>query len=123
MSRCSRPRKDIEDPGISPLMYGRSAYRPLMRPRSPSCLSLRPVTRVRFPPPLSPATTIRSASTFKLAALATNHFSPDMQSLSPAGNGGTSGTEEGTIEFLKSTMTTATPFAAMSLPQPRYIPS
>ena len=28
-------------------------------PRSPSCLSLRPVASVRFPPPLSPATMMR----------------------------------------------------------------
>ncbi len=31
-----------------------------MRPRSPSCLSLRPVASVRLPPPLSPATMMRS---------------------------------------------------------------
>ena len=31
--------------------------------------------------------------------------------------------EEGTTELRKSTMTTATPLAAISLPQPRYIPS
>ena len=49
--------------------------------------------------------------------------SPDTQSFSPAGNGATSGAEEATTQLRKSTMTTATPLAAMSLAQPRYIPS
>ena len=53
----------------------------------------------------------------------TTHFSPDTQSLSPAGNGATSGTDDGTTELRKSTITTATPLAAMILPQPRYMPS
>src|ERR1700727_1213783 len=99
--------------GHWPAMYGHIAYRPLMRPRSPSCLSLRPVARVRLPPPLSPATTMRAGSMPSCAALATTHFSPDTQSLSPAGKGATSGTDEGTTQLRKSTITTATPFAAL----------
>ena len=48
---------------------------------------------------------------------------PETQSLSPAGNGSISGADEATTQLRKSTMTTQTPLAAMSLPQPRYIPS
>ena len=40
-----------------------------------------------------------------------------------AGNGATSGTDEGKTELRKSTITTATPLAAMILPQPRKLPS
>src|SRR5215472_2903458 len=109
--------------GHSPRMYGHSAYRPLIRPSSPSCLSLRPVASVRLPPPLSPATTTRAGSIARCPALATTHFSPDTQSLRPAGNGATSGTDEGATALRKSTITTATPLAAMILPQPRYMPS
>src|ERR1700761_7582904 len=105
--------------GHWPAMYGHSAYRPLISPRSPSRLSLRPVARVRLPPPLSPATTMRAGLMPRWPALATVHFSPDTQSLSPAGNGATSGTDDGDTELRKSTITTATPLAAMSLPQPR----
>src|SRR6202012_5769470 len=85
--------------GHWPAMYGHSAYRPLTRPRSPSCLSLRPVARVRLPPPLSPATTMRPGSVPRCAALAAVHFRPDTQSLSPAGNGATSGAEVGETEL------------------------
>src|ERR1700760_2064245 len=103
--------------GHWPAMYGQSAYRPRTSPRSPSCLSLSPRARVRLPPPLEPDTVMRSGSIPRCAALAAVHFSPDTQSLSPAGNGATSGTDDGETELRKSTMTTATPLAAMSRPQ------
>src|SRR5215469_10027887 len=109
--------------GHWPAMYGHSAYRPLIRPSSPPCFSLRPVASVRLPPPLSPATMTRAGSILSSPALAMTHFNPDAQSLSPAGNGATSGTDDGVTELRKSTMTTATPLAAMILPQPRYMPS
>ena len=48
---------------------------------------------------------------------------PDTQSFRPAGKGATSGADEAVTQLRKSTMTTTTPFAAMCLPQPRYIPS
>ena len=66
---------------------------------------------------------IRAGSMARSAALATTHFRPETQSLRPAGNGATSGTEDATTALRKSTMTTATPFAAMIFPQPRYMPS
>src|SRR6185437_13926368 len=128
LCRSSRMPLFWDDDGHSgvghwPRMYGHSAYRPLIRPRSPSCLSLRPVASVRLPPPLSPATTTRPGSMLSCPALATVHFRPDTQSLRPAGNGATSGTDDATTELRKSTITTATPSAAMSFPQPRYMPS
>jgi hypothetical protein len=46
------------------------------------------------------------------------HFKPETQSLGPAGNGATSGSEEGKSALRKSTMATATPFVAIILPQP-----
>jgi hypothetical protein len=109
--------------GHWPLMNGAIAYRPLIRPSSPSRLSFSPVARARFPPPLSPATITRPGSMARRPALAITHFRPETQSFSPAGNGATSGTEDGTIALRKSTMTTATPLAAMSFPHPRNIPS
>ena len=57
------------------------------------------------------------------AALAMTHLRPETQSFRPAGKGATSGTEDGTTALRKSTMTTATPLAATSFPQPRYMPS
>jgi hypothetical protein len=51
------------------------------------------------------------------------HFRPETQSFRPAGNGATSGTEDGTTALRKSTMTTATPFPAMSFPHHRNMPS
>src|ERR1700761_708005 len=105
--------------GHCPAMYGHSAYRPRTSPRSPSCFSFKPRARVRLPPPLEPETVIRAGSIPRRAALAAVHFNPDTQSLSPAGNGATSGTDDGETELRKSTITTATPLAAMSLPQPR----
>src|SRR5262252_1964168 len=109
--------------GHCPAMYGHSAYRPLTTPRSPSRLSLKPIASVRLPPPLSPATIMRAGSIPRDPALAETHFRPETQSFSPAGNGATSGTDDGVTELRKSTITTATPLAAMSLPHPRYIPS
>src|SRR5580692_3837735 len=128
LCRSSRmPLFSVEDGhsgvGHCPLMYGHSAYRPLTSPRSPSRLSFRPVASVRLPPPLSPATMIRAGSMPRRSALATTHLSPDTQSSSPAGNGATSGTDDGDTQLRKSTMTTATPLAAMIFPQPRYMPS
>ena len=76
-----------------------------------------------MPPPLSPATTIRSGSMFSLAALAFTHFSPETQSFRPAGKGSTSGAEEAVRQLRKSTMATATPMEAMIRPQERYMPS
>ena len=104
-------------------MNGAIAYRPLIRPSSPSRLSFSPVAGVRFPPSLSPATITWPASIASRAALAMTHFRPDTQSFRPAGNGATSGTEDGTTALRKSTMTTATPLAAISLPQPWNIAS
>ena len=52
-------------------------------------------------------------------AFATTHFKPDTQSLRPAGNGPISGTEDGVSALRKSTIATATPRAAMILPQAR----
>jgi len=57
------------------------------------------------------------------SALPTTHLSPETQSFNPAGNGATSGTDEAATELRKSTMTTATPLAAISFPHPRYMPS
>src|SRR5580692_4503889 len=102
--------------GQLPAMYGHSAYRPLMRPRSPSRFSWRPVASVRLPPPLSPLTMTRAGSMPYFAALVTVHRSPDTQSLSPAGKGATSGSAEGTSELRNSTITTTTPLDAMILP-------
>src|ERR1700722_8199489 len=82
--------------GHWPLMNGAIAYSPLIRPSSPSRFSISPVARVRFPPPLSPATITRPGSTPSRAALAMTHFRPETQSFSPAGKGATSGTEDGT---------------------------
>src|ERR1700722_3168850 len=104
--------------GHWPAMYGHSAYRPLIRPRSPSRLSASPVARVRLPPPLEPATVMRPGSIPRCPALAAVHFSPDPHSLSPAGNGATPGPADGDPELRKSTIPTAPPLAAMSLPQP-----
>ena len=81
------------------------------------------MAKVRFPPPLSPATTIRAGSIPSSAAWAAVQRRPDTQSLRPAGKGATSGADEGVRQLRKSTITTATPLAAMSFPQPRYIPS
>ena len=86
---------------------------------SPSRNSLRPVARVRFPPPLSPATMTRDALMPNSAAFPATHFRPETQSLRPAGNGSISGTEEGVSALRKSTIATATPRAAMILPQAR----
>ena len=72
---------------------------------------------IRFPPPLSPAITICPLSIFKSSEFSCTHLIPDTQSLSPAGNGATSGAEEAHMQFLKSTMATATPFLAIHLPQ------
>ncbi len=77
---------------------------------------------VRFPPPLSPATMMRVPSTPSSSACACTHFRPDTQSFSPAGNGATSGDDDGTTQLRKSTMTTATPWCAMRRPQVRYMP-
>src|SRR5215467_6523269 len=109
--------------GHCPAMYGHSAYMPLMRPRSPSRFSFSPVARVRLPPPLSPATMMRDESMPRCSAFAATHLRPETQSFSPAGNGATSGTDDGVTLLRKSTITTATPLAAMSFPHPRYIPS
>ena len=56
-------------------------------------------------------------------ALACTHFRPETQSFSPAGNGATSGADDARMALRKSTMATATPSAAMILPQARYMPS
>ncbi len=77
-----------------------------------------PVARVRLPPPLSPATTMRLVSTPSAAALACTHFSPDTQSFRPAGYGATSGTDDGDTALRKSTITTTTLRLAMFFPQP-----
>ena len=71
----------------------------------------------RLPPPLSPAITMRAGSMFSAAALASVQWKPETQSLSPAGNGATSGADEGRSALRKSTITTATPWAAMIRPQ------
>ena len=92
---------------------------PLTMPISPSCKSFMLVARVRLPPPLSPATMRRDGSMPRLSAFAATHLRPDTQSLRPAGKGATSGTDEGDSAFLKSTIATATPCAAMILPQAR----
>ena len=67
-----------------------------------------PVAKVKFPPPLSPATTILVLSILKDSLFSCNHSTPEIQSFSPAGNGATSLTEEGIVAFLKSTIATAT---------------
>ena len=66
---------------------------------------------------------MRAGSIPSSPACSTTQCRPDTQSLRPAGNGATSGADDATTQLRKSTMTTATPLAAMSLPQPRYIPS
>ena len=90
-----------------------------MSPRSPSRLSRMPVASVRLPPPLSPATTIRPGSIPNREACSATHRNPDTQSFKPAGYGATSSAVEGSMELRKSTMATATPWAAMILPQAR----
>jgi hypothetical protein len=57
------------------------------------------------------------------SAWAMTNFSPDTQSLRPAGKGATSGADDGVWQFRKSTMATATPWWAMIRPQDRYMPS
>ena len=47
----------------------------------------------------------------------------DTQSFSPAGNGATSGADDGVRQLRKSTMATATPWSAMMRPHDRYMPS
>ena len=66
---------------------------------------------------------MRSGSIPISAAWATTQRRPETQSFNPAGKGATSGAEEATTQLRKSTMTTATPLAAISLAQPRYMPS
>ena len=51
--------------------------------------------------------------------LEATRFKPETQSLRPAGNGPISGTEDGVSALRKSTIATATPRAAMILPQAR----
>ena len=108
--------------GQLPAMYGHMAYSPRMSPSSPSRFSLSPVARVRFPPPLSPATIRWSGSMPSSPAWACTHLRPDTQSFRPAGNGSTSGTEDGDTQLRKSTIATATPWLAMSRPHDRYMP-
>ena len=62
---------------------------------------------------------IRFVSMLSVAAFACTHLRPDTQSFSPAGNGATSGTDDGESALRKSTMATATPCAAMIFPQAR----
>ena len=59
------------------------------------------------------------ASMFSESAFASVHLNPEMQSFSPPGNADNSLTSEGTIEFLNSTITTATFFAAIIFPHAR----
>jgi len=67
--------------------------------------------------------TMRAASIPSSSAWATTQRKPDTQSSRPAGYGATSGAEDGVTQLRKSTMTTATPFPAISRPQLRYMPS
>ena len=99
--------------GHAPRMYGQSAYRPLISATSPSRNNRSPVASVRFPPPLSPATTIWPASTPSRPASAATQRTAETQSVKPAGNGATSGAEDGTTALRKSTIATATPQAAI----------
>src|SRR3546814_19992219 len=85
---------------------------PLIKLTSPSSSSLIPVANVRLPPPLSPATTILSASIPSALALRLTHLSPETQALRPAGNGAISGADDGRRALRKSTIATATPRAA-----------
>ena len=99
-------------------MYGQSAYKPEIFSMSPSFNIFIPVAKVRLPPPLSPATTMRLGSTPNDDAFATTHLTPDTQSFRPAGKGATSGNDDGDTALRNSTITTTTPLAASSLPHP-----
>ena len=66
---------------------------------------------------------MRPGSMSSAGACVATQRSPETQSFRPAGNGATSGADDGTSELRKSTITTATPLAAISLPHPRYMPS
>ena len=57
------------------------------------------------------------------SACACTHFRPDTQSFRPAGNGATSGADDGVTQLRKSTIATATPWLAMIRPHERYMPS
>ena len=78
-----------------------------------------PVAKARLPPPLSPAMMIRPTSTFSFSAFAASQYRPLTQSFKPAGNGATSGAEDGVSALRKSTIATATPRPAMTRPQAR----
>ena len=98
-------------------MYGHSAYKPCTKSICPCLNRVMPVANVRFPPPLSPEIIILPGSMAKASAWATSQCKPDTQSFSPAGKGATSGAEDGLTALRKSTMATATPFAAIMRPQ------
>ena len=57
------------------------------------------------------------------SAPATMKRRPDTQSFSPAGNGATSGEDDGVVQLRKSIIATATPCWAMIRPHDRYMPS
>ena len=63
-----------------------------------------------------------AASTPSSSAWAASHLNPLTQSFRPAGNGSTSGAEDGVTQLRKSTMATATPWLAIRRPQERYMP-